>query len=248
MGRWSRLLAHELLPRLGIPAGLQWLDVCCGSGIITEAIAEQCSPASIAGIDLSPAQIEYARQHRSRRNISFEVADAMSLPFENARFDVAVCGFGLNFIPDPVRALHEMKRVLRPGGTVAVYVWDYAEGARFLREFWDAAITVDPAATALDQARRCTICTRHGLEDVFAKAGLTNTTSHAVEIVTRFVDFEDYWDPLLTGQGSAPGYIATRDEEMRTRIRERLRATLPTGADGSIELPARAWAVRARRN
>jgi SAM-dependent methyltransferase len=248
MGRWSRLVALEFLRWLAIPPGLKWLDVCCGSGIVTEIIAEQSHPASIVGVDLSSAQVDHARSHRSRSNIRFELADATALPFKEAEFDIAVCGLGLNFIPDPVRALKEIKRVLRPGGTVAVYVWDYAKGARFVREFWDAAIAVDPEAAALDQGRRFTICTKAGLEDVFTKAGFTGATSRALETVTRFSNFDDYWTPLLTGQGSAPGYIATRDEKTRSAIRERLRATLPAKSDGSIELPARAWAVRVQRD
>jgi SAM-dependent methyltransferase len=244
MGRWSRLLAHEFLRWLAMPPGLKWLDVCCGGGIVTETIAEQSHPASIVGIDLSSAQIDHARSYRSRSNITFEVADALALPFKDAEFDVTVCGLGLNFIPNPVRALKEIKRVLRPGGTVAVYVWDYAEGARFVREFWDAALAIDAQAAEFDQGR-LTICTKSGLEELFAKAGFISTNLHALEIVTRFADFEDYWAPLLTGQGSAPGYMATRDQGMRIAIRERLRAKLPTKSDGAIELPARAWAVRA---
>lgn len=247
MGRWSRLLAIEFLRWLAIPRGLKWLDVCCGSGVVTQTIAEQSCPASIVGVDLSSPQIDYARCHRSRSNTMFEVGDATALPFKGGEFDVAVCGLGLNFIPDPVRALKEIKRVLRPGGTVAVYVWDYAEGARFLREFWDAAAAIDPKAAELDQARRFTICNKSGLRDVFAQAGFASADSNTVEIITRFADFEDYWSPLLTGQGSAPAYLATRSDTTKTAIRELVRQKLPANSEGAIVLPARAWAVRARR-
>lgn len=101
MGRWSRLLAHEFLKWLRLPAGLQWIDVCCGSGIVTEAIVEGCAPEKIAAVDASSAQIEFARPHRAHPNVTFEVADAMALPFEDASFDAAVCGLGLNYFPDP---------------------------------------------------------------------------------------------------------------------------------------------------
>lgn len=171
----------------------------------------------------------------------------MSLPFTDSSFDVAVCGLGLNFIPDPVQALRELKRVVRPRGTIAAYVWDYAEGARFLREFWDAAVAIDPEAAKFDQARRFTICTRETLRLPFEGAQFEDITVHALEIVTRFSSFDDYWSPLLTGQGSAPAYLATRDEKTRAAIRERLHKRLPANSQGAIELPARAWAVRARR-
>jgi hypothetical protein len=61
------------------------------------------------------------------------------------------------------------------------------------------------------------------------------------------MNFDDYWQPLLSGQGSAPNYLESCDEGTRNAIRERLRASLPSDADGVIELPARAWAARGQR-
>jgi hypothetical protein len=137
--------------------------------------------------------------------------------------------------------------VLRPGGTVAVYLWDYVRGARFLREFWDAATAIDPEAASLDQALRFPICTEDGLRSIFEQAKLEELSLTALDIVTRFTGFDDYWEPLLTGQGSAPNYLATRDKKVQAAIREHLRATLQANAQGAIELPARAWAIRGRR-
>jgi hypothetical protein len=130
---------------------------------------------------------------------------------------------------------------------VAAYLWDYAQGARFLREFWDAAIAIDAEAAASDQARRFPICTPEGLRSVFEQAKLEDLAVSTLEIVTRFASFEDYWEPLLTGQGSAPNYLATRDKKTQAAIREHLRAVLVLHARGAIELPACAWAIRARR-
>ena len=180
-------------------------------------------------------------------DVIFETANAMALPFPDASFDVAVCGLGLNFIPSPAQALEEFRRVTRPGGTIAVYVWDYAHGARFLREFWDAAIAIDGEAVTFDQARRFPMCTQEGLRSLFEQAKLEDLSLHALNVVTRFTSFDDYWEPFLTGQGSAPNYLATRDQQIQTAIRERLRVVLPTNDQGAIELPARAWAIRARR-
>ncbi len=247
MGRWSRLLAREFLRGMDVAAGVRWIDVCCGSGVITEVIAECNAPASIVGVDVSPEQINFARQYRAFANVSFETADAMALPFADASFDVAVCGLGLNYIPDPRRGLEEFCRVTRPGGTVAVYVWDYAQGARFLREFWDAAIAIDGEAANFDQARRFSMFTQEGLLGLFERAQLEDVTQYALEVVTVFTSFEDYWEPLLTGQGSAPNYLATRDRKIQAAIRERLKAVLPLNAQGAIELSARAWAIRGQR-
>lgn len=247
MGRWSRLLAQEFLKWLNLPAGLRWVDVCCGSGIVTETIVARNAPASLVGVDASKQQISFAREYRARANVTFETADAMALPLPDASFDVAVCGLGLNFIPKPERGLEEFRRVTRPGGTVAVYVWDYAQRARFVREFWDAATAIDADAATYDQANRFPMCTQEGLQGLFEQAKLEDIALHALDVVTCFTSFEDYWEPFLTGQGSAPNYLATRDQQTQTAIRERLRAALPANAEGVIELPARAWAVRARR-
>ena len=248
MGRWSRLLACDFLAWLSLPAGLRWIDICCGSGILSETVFERNAPASVVGVDISSEQIEFARQHRGRESVTFEIGSAMSMRFSDESFDVAVCGIGLNYLPNPGQALEEFRRVVCPGGTVAIYVWDYEEDARFLREFWDAAVAIDPEATAFDQARRFPMCRPEGLRALFAKAKLEAVTTHALDIVTRFTSFDDYWEPILRGQGSAPGYLATRDPKTRAKIRERLRAALPNNDDGTIELPARGWAVRARRS
>ncbi len=167
MGHWSRLLTDEFLNWLSLPPNLRWLDVCCGSGVFTEAIIERFAPAGIAGIDASLQQIEFAREHRAQPGVNFEIADAMALPFAETTFDLAVCGLGLNFIPEPERALEEMRRVTVPEGVIAVYVWDYAEGARFLRQFWDAAVAVDREALAYDQARRFPLCNPRSTPEAF---------------------------------------------------------------------------------
>ena len=247
MGRWSRMVAQDFLQWLELPAGLRWMDVCCGSGVITEAIVERNLPATVVGVDASAEQITFARSHRAYSNVIFETADALALPFPGSSFDVVVCGLGLNFLPNPAKALDEFSRVARPGGTIAVYVWDYVQSATFLRYFWDAAIAIDGQAATFDQAYRFPMCTPDGLRSLFEHAKLEDLAPQALEVVTRFTNFDDYWAPLLTGQGSAPGYLAARDPQIQTAIRERLRAVLPVNPQGAIELPARAWAIRARK-
>jgi hypothetical protein len=140
-----------------------------------------------------------------------------------------------------------MSRVVRAGGTVAVYVWDYADGMQVMRFFWDAAVALDHAAAELDEGRRFPLCAPSALDALFRDAGLDEVDTRAIDVPTRFRDFDDYWSPFLGGQGPAPGYAAALDDRRRTALRERLEATLPVAADGSIPLTARAWAVRGRR-
>jgi hypothetical protein len=139
-----------------------------------------------------------------------------------------------------------MARVVRAEGVVAAYVWDYADGMELMRRFWDAAAVLDPAAAALDEGRRFPLCRPEPLAALFADAGLRDVDVRPIDIATPFRDFDDYWSPFLGGQGPAPGYAMALDEERRASLRERLRATLPAAADGSIALTARAWAVCAR--
>jgi len=155
-----------------------------------------------------------------------------------------VSGLVLNFVPDQPKAVAEMRRAARPGGTVAVYVWDYAGEMQMIRRFWDAAGALDPAARRLDEALRFPLCDPAPLKTLFEATGLRNIETRAIDVPTVFADFDDYWTPFLGGQGPAPGFCMKLPEEARTALRERLRATLPKAGDGRIRLIARAWAVR----
>jgi hypothetical protein len=141
-----------------------------------------------------------------------------------------------------------MGRVARPGGTVGAYVWDYADGMELMRRFWDAVVALDPAAHALDEGPRfAAVCTPDALTGLFRDAGLRDVEAQAIDVPTVFRDFDDFWNPFLGGQGPAPAYATALSEDRRVALRERLRSDLPIAADGSIELTARAWAVRGER-
>jgi SAM-dependent methyltransferase len=244
VGRWSRLVARELLAWLAVPSGSRWLDVGCGTGALSETILGEAAPGEVVGCDPSAGFIGYAVERIKDRRARFRVADARSLPFEDARFDAVVSGLVLNFIADPRRGLAEMVRVARTGGVVAAYVWDYAGEMQLMRHFWDAAAALDPAAVELDEGRRFPLCRPEALERVFHEAGLEAVAVRSIDVPTVFRDFDDYWGPFLGAQGPAPSYAMSLDEGRRTRLRERLRSGLPTAHDGSISLVARAWAAR----
>jgi hypothetical protein len=116
-----------------------------------------------------------------------------------------------------------------------------------IRCFWDAARALEPAAAALDEAVRFPGCARAPLEALFAAAGLSGVEARAIDVATRFRDFDDYWSPFLGGQGPAPAYAMSLPEDRRAALREAIRASLPIAPDGSIPLAARAWAVRGSR-
>jgi len=242
VGRWSRVVAKEFLPWLGVPPGKRWLDVGCGTGALTQCILRDAAPAEVRGVDPSPGFIEYAKAHA--KEASFEVGDAQALPVEGSKFEAAVAGLVLNFVAKPERAAAEMRRAVRPGGTVAAYVWDYAGKMELMRYFWDAAVDLNPAARALDEGVRFPLCYPEPLAALFREAGLNDVQVRAIDAPTPFRDFDDYWTPFLGGQAPAPGYCMSLDEERRAALRERIRSKLPFRADGSIHLVARAWAVK----
>ena len=246
VGRWSRLVARDLMHWLDVPSGARWLDVGCGTGALSETILRSAGPAEVMGCDASDGFIAYAREQVVDERASFEVADAQALPFEDGRFDAVVSGLVLNFIPSPERALAEMARVLRPGGVVGVYVWDYAGEMQLMRQFWDAAVALDPGARDLDEGLRFPICRPDPLERLFRGAGLVDVAVRPIDVPTVFRDFDDYWLPFLGAQGPAPSYVMSLDEPRRIALREQIRASLPVAADGSVRLIARAWAVRGR--
>jgi SAM-dependent methyltransferase len=179
--------------------------------------------------------------------VRFEIGDAQALPAAAATFDVIVSALVLNFVPQPELALAEMARVTRPGGTVAAYVWDYAEGMQLMRCFWDAAGVLDPKAKELDEGRRFWLCQPEPLGELFLAAGLEDVEVRAIEVPTYFSDFDDYWSPFLGGQGPAPSYAMSLSEEKRAKLREKIRTILPSDEAGGMPLTARAWAIRGVR-
>lgn len=246
VGRWSRLVAREFLDWLSISAHQVWADVGCGTGGIVASVLGQCEPSTVIGIDSSEGFLAEARRTITDSRVRFQVGDAMDLPLDAASCDVAVSGLVLNFVADPTAMVREMVRIIKPGGTIAVYVWDYADGMEMMRHFWDAAIVISPQDAALDEAERFPICQPEALSALWQEVGLAAITVQALDVPTVFQDFEDYWLPFLGKQGSAPTYLASLDGERQGRIRELLQTRLVPAADGTIALSARAWAVQGR--
>ncbi len=247
VGRWSRMVAREFVPWLGVPPRRSWLDVGCGTGALTETVLALGSPDSVCGVDPSEGYVAFVAAHLRDPRTSFRTGDATALPFADGEFDATVSGLVLNFVPGPARAVAEMARVTRLGGVVGAYVWDYAEAMELMRYFWDAAVELDPSAAELDEGARFPICSPPRLAALFAEGGLNDVEVRAIDVPTPFRDFDDYWSPFLGGQGPAPRYAISLDESRRAALRDRIRAALPIELDGSIRLVARAWAVRGGR-
>lgn len=243
MGRWSKLIAPLFLEWLNFSQNLSWLDIGCGTGALSEAIYNHYKPAYVCCIDPSAEFLEKAKERLSGEG-DFTVGSASNIPRPNDTFDIVVSGLALNFFPDLPIAFSEMKRVLKSNSTIAAYVWDYADRMDFLRLFWDAARDADQNAYKFDEGLRFTICNTDNLKAAFEKAGLTNIKTTYLDIHTVFKNFEDYWNPFLSKQGPAPGYLTSLNEDLQDAIKTNILKKIQIEPSGSIKLLARAIAVR----
>ena len=198
----------------------------------------------VIGIDPSDGYLSHAREQVSDRRVEFHRVSAEALPFADGTFDAAVSGLVLNFLSDTERSVSEMVRVVRPGGIVAGYVWDFAGEMQMMRCFWDAAVALDPAAIELHDGMRFPHCKPEPLAKLFMGARLSEVESQAIDVPTTFRDFDDYWSPFLSGDGTISSYCMSLSEARRAALQDRIQASLPAQGDGGIHLIARAWAVR----
>lgn len=233
VGRWSRQVARQFLPWLGVGGGRDWLEVGCGAGALTDALRAVAAPRKLIACDRVPGGVARA---------SFE-----ALPFAAESFDVVVSALVIQFVGDTEAAMRESLRVARPGGVVAAYVWDFAEGMQLVRFFWDAAIALDPGAAPYDQAKRFSIVDEASLARVFRRSALQAVELRAFDVQAVLPDFDAYWEPMVSGEGSLPDYFNALAPARQEALRARLDVTLPRAADGTIRLGLRAWAARGRR-
>ena len=244
MGRWSRQLAPQFVSWLPVAAGAHWLDVGCGTGVLTAAICAQAKPASVVACDPSVSFVDFAREALAKTPTEFVVTGVGNLPTRPGGFDSVTSLLALNFFPHPRAAVREMHRITAQGGLVSACVWDYVERMDMLRRFWDAAKALNPEAAAVEEGLRFTICEPEALKQLFASADLADVVCEPMEITTQFSDFADFWTPFLSGTGPGPTYVASLDTEAREALAAHLDRSLPREPNGAISLRARAWAVR----
>lgn len=244
MGRWSRDLAPLLVKFAGVRDGETLLDIGSGTGALADAMAATAPSSRIVGVDPAASYVAYAQRRHPGNLVRFEVGDAQQLRMADASFDRTVSLLVVNFIPDRAKALNEMIRVTRPGGTIAAAVWDYGQGMEMLRVFWDEVVALNPKVDARDE-RHMPLCRNGELASLWGAHGLQAVREEGLTVPTRFASFEDYWAPFLEKQGPAGAYVAALGPAERDQLRTRLRRRLVGDkADGPIVLNARAWAVR----
>ena len=243
VGRYSRQLARALIAAAGVRSGQRALDVGCGPGALTAELAALLGAEHVAAAEPSPTFAEACR--RRNPGVRVEIAPGESLPFDDASFDAALAQLVVNFMTDAHAGVREMRRVTRPGGTLAAAVWDYAGEMTLLRRFWDAAVALDPVAEANDESRSMRFCTPEGLRDLWSAAGLTDVDVGPAVVTAAYDSFEDLWQPLEVGVGPAGAYTVSLSRDRRMALKHEVRRSLGVG-DEPFELTARAWVVTGR--
>ncbi len=241
VGRYGPTLAAALIEFAGVEPGQRALDVGCGPGALTTALARHLGAANVCAAD--PSEPFAAACGSRLPGVAVVVAAAESLPYPDGSFDVALSQLVVNFLTDAGAGVREMARVTRSGGVVAACVWDYAGEMTLLRAFWDAAREIDPeGAAAVDEGATMSWCSERELAGLWAGAGLRDVRTGQLEARAAYTGFDQLWSPLPTGVAPSGAYCKALDDDRREALREAYRRRLGVGT-GPFELTARAWAV-----
>jgi ubiquinone/menaquinone biosynthesis C-methylase UbiE len=246
MGRWSQKLALPFIEFAGLADGEKILDVGCGTGSLTFALARAADLSEIAAIDYSPVFVEETIRRNTSPRIKISQADACSLPFKDGTFDRALALLVLHFVPEAEKAVAEMRRVVRPGGTVAAAVWDHLGGMPVMRMMIDTAAALSEAGRQL-RNRYCfqPMMQPGEMKRAFVEQGLLQVTETQLLIRMEYQNFDDYWAPIAAGEGPLGQYLTTLDAAERAGIDAAMRDAYEAGRpDGPRSFANVAWACR----
>jgi ubiquinone/menaquinone biosynthesis C-methylase UbiE len=243
MGQWSRGAGDVFLDWLALPGGLRWLDVGCGTGAFTQLLLDKCEPRQVRALDPSADQIAYARTTPAAKAVNFQVGDAQSLPFADGEFDAASMALVITFIPEPAKAMAELKRVVKPGGTIGTYVWDFLGGGspqQPLREAVETmGVTVAPAPGHVNSRIE-------RLGELFTAASLDAVATRMIEIDVTYPDFDTYWTSQTALANTVVQHLREMTQADVERVKARLCENLPADQTGRIAYKARANAAKGR--
>jgi ubiquinone/menaquinone biosynthesis C-methylase UbiE len=246
MGRWSQRLAPLFIDFAGVDEGEKILDVGCGTGSLTLALARAAELSEIVAIDYSPVFVEEAMRRTTDTRIKVQQADACALPFESGMFDRALALLVLHFVPDAGKAVTEMRRVVRPGGVIAAAVWDHLGGMPGMRMMVDTVAALGEPGRQL-RARYCfqPMMQPGEMKQTFVERGLVDVTEVQLMIRMDYLSFDDYWAPIAAGEGPLGKYVATLDASERARTDAAVRDAYEAGRpDGPRSFANVAWACR----
>lgn len=242
MAPWSRSAGTLFLDWLAPRPGLAWADVGCGNGAFTELLLAKSAPSSVAAIDPSDAQIATAREKISAKQVELSIGDAMALPYDANRFDVAVMALVLFFVPDPRKGAAEMVRVTRPGGMVASYTWDILRGGTPTQPLWEE---MDALGKPGARPPSADISRFEALKALWAELGLREVETRELVVERTFADFDDYWLSMVVSSPS--GVLGKLSDAESAELKRRLQARLPASTTGKITVHSSATAIKGRK-
>ena len=210
----------------------QVLDVACGTGVVARHAADRLAGSgSVTGVDLNPAMLEVAA--RVRPDLDWREGDAAALPFPDDSFDVVVCQSAMMFFPDVTGALREMGRVTRPGGTVAVQVFDLREDQPAYGP-WIAMVARHVGEEALRMLGTYWVLgDRDAMRERCAAAGLRVTAIHDHERPAHFPSVEAM---VLTEVNATPLADRLHQQELDSIVADSYEVYRPWRVDGEERL------------
>jgi len=230
MGRFSTRLAPVFADFAGVAAGDRVLDVGAGTGALTAELVRRGANAAAA----EPAAAFVAALRGRFPEVDVRETGAEELPWPDASFDAALAQLVVAFMSDAPAGIREMRRAVRPGGTVAICMWD--------RDRMEMLAAIDRTRSALGAEPEGARPYR-SREELEALLG-PGAESRLLEVEASYEDFEDFWSALAGGAGPAGVWAAALDDEQRTAARAELHRQLGEPA-GAFTLVGRAWATRA---
>jgi ubiquinone/menaquinone biosynthesis C-methylase UbiE len=235
MGRYSMRLAPVFADFAGVEGGRRVLDVGAGTGALTADLVRR--GADVAAADPSPPFV--AALHERFPALDVQQAPAEELPWPDASFDAALAQLVVTFMRDAPAGIAEMQRVVRPGGVVAICMWD-REGMELLGAIHRTQQAV--GATGQSTEARNLYRRREELESLLPD----RTDTQLLEVEAGYTGFEELWASMQAGVGPAGTWVASLDDAQRAAARDELFRQVGSPG-GEFTLAGRAWAVRATR-
>lgn len=247
-------MTRALIAEAGIGPGMKVLDVAAGSGEPSLTMAGAVGPAgSVTCTDVADEMVEAARREAGRRgltNVVFRQCDAVRLPFRGGFFDATVSRLGAMFFPDPLRALREMLRVTRPGGSVALAVWARSDLNPFfhiITGVMSRRVQMPPADAGAPGAFR--FAAPGELARLLAEAGASGVGERRLEFrMEAPISPDEFWALRSEMSSTLRETITTLPAEERGEVaREVIEAGRGFFPGGRMSMPAEAIIVTGRK-